>query len=184
MVYIFLADGFETIEALTPIDVLRRANVDIKTVGINSSVIRSSHNVPIITDMTIEDLKQKFKGENRDIEMIILPGGGKGTTLLEECEYLGEIIAYCVKSNIYIAAICAAPSILGHRGYLDGLNATCFPSFKEEIGFAKYIDQPVVCDKNIITSRGAGVSLDFGLMLVEKLISREESNRIKGEMQS
>ena len=115
MVYLFLADGFEEIEALTVVDLCRRSGIEIKTVGIGREAIRGSHGILVQSDMADKDFKIDEKPE-----MIILPGGMPGTKNLEASETVQNAIDYCVKNNIYVAAICAAPSVLGHKGLLNG----------------------------------------------------------------
>lgn len=178
MVYVFLAEGFEEVEALTPVDILRRAEVDVKTVGINSSVIRGSHNIPVITDLDINETEP-----SDEIDMIVLPGGLKGTLNLEKCEKVSEFIEYCNKNNKYISAICAAPSILGHKGLLSGKKATCFPGFEKELEGAEYTGEPVVVDGIFTTARGAGVALQFALSLVKTLKGKETADRIAASVQ-
>lgn len=173
MVYIFLAPGFEEIEAITPIDMLRRCEKEVITVGIGDNIIRGSHNISIVTDT-----EDKFITFDDDLEMIILPGGMPGTINLEKSEAVLRAIDYCMVNNIYIGAICAAPSILGHLNYLKGKKAVCYTGFESQLLGADVIDAPVVMDGNIITARGAGVSLEFGAKLVEVLTSKERSDKL------
>lgn len=171
MIYAFLAPGFEEIEAITPIDMLRRCKKEVITVGIGDTIIKGAHNIQIVTDT-----EDKFITFEKDLEMIILPGGMPGTINLEKSEMVQKAIDYCMENNIYIAAICAAPSILGHRNYLAGKKATCYVGFETQLTNAEVTGEPVVVDGNIITARGAGVSLEFGSKLVEILISKERSD--------
>ena len=178
MVYVFLANGFEEIEALAPVDILRRAGVEVKTVGIGSNIIRGSHDIPVITDLDSNEIKL-----DENLKMIILPGGMPGTVNLEANENVQKAIDFCVDNNIYISAICAAPSILGHKGLLDGKSATCFPGFENELGDACYSNKLVVNDGKITTAKGAGAAVKFGLKLVELLISKEKSEALEASLQ-
>ncbi len=174
MIYVFLAQGFEETEAIAPIDLLRRCGKEVYTVGIGDSIIKSSHNVTFFTDT--EDLLIEL---NSDLEMIVLPGGMPGTVNLEKSEAVQAAIDYCAKNNILIGAICAAPSILGHKGLLKGKKAVCYTGYEDELTGAEVLDVPAVIDGNIVTARGAGVAVEFGLKLVEALISKERSDKLK-----
>lgn len=178
MVYIFLATGFEEMEALAPTDILRRANVEVKTVGVTGSVVSGSHSVTIKPDLFIDDIKL-----DQNLDMIVLPGGMPGTLNLEANEKLQKVIDFCSANDKYIAAICAAPSILGHKGLLKGKKATCFPGFEKDLDGAQYVDSPVAADGKIITGKGAGASIEFGLKLAEIMTSPEVANHIKSGLQ-
>lgn len=178
MIYCFIANGFEEMEALVPIDCIRRCELDIKTVGVGSGICSGAHGIIVATDLVAEEIEL-----NSDLDMIILPGGMPGTLNLENNKYVIEAIDYCEKNNKYIAAICAAPSILGHKGLLNGKEATCFPGFEEQLIGAALSDKMVCVDGNIITAKGAGVALEFGLKLVEILISSERSLLLKESLQ-
>lgn len=160
MVYVFLADGFEELEAFSPIDLLRRAGVTVQTVGIGKKEITGSHGILVTTDIT----EQECTKEN--LEMVVLPGGMPGASNLEASSMVQEYIDYAVEHNRYVAAICAAPMILGHKNLLDGKKATCFPGFEQELIGANYTAAPVEVADHIITARGAGVALEFALTLV------------------
>lgn len=179
MVYIFLANGFEEIEALTPTDVLRRAGADVKTVSINEDVyVMGAHGIEVKADMTLDGYDEK------NASMIILPGGSDGTKNLGENPRIKEIILSAVKNEIYVAAICAAPTILAKMGLLTGLRATCYPSLASVLidCKVKYKSDKVVCDKNFITSMGAGTSGEFAFTLVDKLFSKSESDSLRISM--
>lgn len=173
MIYIFLAQGFEETEAVTPIDILRRCGKEVITVGIGDNIIKSSHGLTVVTDT-----EDKLISLNKDLEGIILPGGMPGTLNLEASEVVQKAIDYCIANNLYIGAICAAPSILGHKGLLKGRKAVCFTGFEAQLEGAEVSDEPVVRDGNIITSRGAGTAVDFGLKLAEVLASEEQSRKV------
>lgn len=160
MFYIFLADGFEECEALVPVDILRRADVEIKTVGIGSNVITGAHGIKVVCDTVNKDLTFE------NLEGIILPGGMPGTLNLEKDQTVQKAIDYCAENNLIIAAICAAPSILGHKNLLSGKKATCFPGFEKDLLGATVCDQPVVSDGYFITSCGAGAAFQFGFKIL------------------
>lgn len=178
MVYVFLANGFEEMEALAPVDLLRRAGVEVFTVGVGSDMIVSSHNIPVKTDTTVDKIVLKD-----ELEMIVLPGGMPGTLNLEANGIVQSSIDYCVENKKYVCAICAAPSILGHKGLLKGRNAICFPGFEEDLCGAIISEKYVVSDGNFITARGAGVAVDFGLEIVKALGGSELSNKIRETIQ-
>lgn len=178
MIYVFLADGFEETEAIAPIDMLRRAEKDVVTVGITNDGVRSSHGVPVLCDIT--DMQVELDDR---LEMIVLPGGMPGTLNLEKSGVVSAVIDYCVQHDILIGAICAAPSILGKKGILRGKTATCFPGFEKYLEGASLSEAKVVRDGNIITAAGAGVAVDFGLALVEALCGKSESEHIRKAIQ-
>lgn len=174
MIYVFLAQGFEEVEALAPIDLLRRCGKEVITVGVNDNIIVGSHNIPIVTDTITQEIKL-----DDTLEMIILPGGMPGTINLENDPAVQEAIDFCVKNDKFIGAICAAPSILGHKGILKNKKAVCFEGFENQLEGADISKDSVMADGNIITARGAGVAIQFGLKLVEVLISKERSDTLK-----
>ncbi len=179
MIYLFLANGFEEIEALTPTDVLRRAGADIKTVSINDTLeVTGAHGITVKADILLND----YNFENS--EMIILPGGSDGTKNLGENPKIREIILEANERGIYIAAICAAPTILAKMGLLKGLKATCYPSLANVLidNKVKYRSEKVVTDKHFITSMGAGTSGEFAFVLTDKTIGRSESDNLRISM--
>lgn len=176
MIYVFLADGFEETEAITPIDLLRRSGEEVITVGVMGKTAVSSHKIPVVCDITIDEAA--FDG----LEMIILPGGMPGTLNLEKNERVQEYIDYCIKNDILIGAICAAPSILGHKGLLKGKKAVCYPGFEDALVGAEMPDVPAVKDGKIITARGAGAALEFSYELVCALKGREAADKVSGNI--
>ena len=177
MVYVFLADGFEIIEALAPVDVMKRAGIEVKTVGVSSKMITSSCGVQVVCDSEIADF------DFYNVEAIVLPGGMPGTLNLENNETVRKAIDNAININVPVCAICAAPSVLGHKGLLNGKKAICYPGFEEALEGAEIADDFVVCDENIITAKGAGVCIDFGLEIVKKLRGEEVSLTIKKQIQ-
>ena len=177
MVLVFLANGFEETEAIAPIDILRRNGRDVVTVGIGEEVITSAHGITVVPDVTEVDISL-----SDEIEMIVLPGGMPGTLNLEKSRTVQDAIDYCNVNGKYIAAICAAPSVIGKKGLLKGKKATCFPGFEDFLEGAQFTGEPVEMDGNIITARGAGVALEFGLKLVEALSGKPAADKIKEAM--
>lgn len=177
MIYVMLADGFEITEALTTVDVLRRANLEVATVGVYSEYVTSSCNIQVKSDMT----PQQVDFENADA--VILPGGMPGTLNLEKSEFVQNSIDYCIEKEKFVCAICAAPSILGHKGLLDGRKATCYPGFEVNCEKVNYTGNPAVADGKIITGKGAGCTIEFALLIVEKIASKEVADKVKGSMQ-
>ena len=176
MIPVFLANGFEEIEALATVDILRRANVDVVTVGVGSKMPVGAHGIAVCADITEDELKLD------NIDGVVLPGGMPGTTNLEASTVVKSAIAYAAERGMLLAAICAAPSILGHGGYLSGKNATCYPGFETELRGAA-LGKGVVVDGNVITASGAGVAVDFALALVRYLVSAEAADAIRGGIQ-
>ena len=178
MVYVFLANGFEEIEALTPVDILRRGGVEVVTVGIGDTQIKGSHNITVTADISDSD----FSILN-DVEGVILPGGMPGTRNLEKSNKVIKAVTYCNERNLIIGAICAAPSILGHLGLLEGKKATAFPGFERDLFDAEIDSEYVSVDGNIITARGMGVSVDFALALLASLKGKDTAENIRKSIQ-
>lgn len=159
--YIFLADGFEEIEALCPYDLLLRAGIPVKTVSINETkLVTGTHNIKVYADITMDEMEEDFLG-------IMLPGGMPGASNLEACDTVQRCMKKASKEKKLICAICAAPYVLGKAGLLKGARATCFPGFEDKLEGGEYTAEKVVTDGNIITARGMGVAFEFGLALVE-----------------
>lgn len=174
MVYMFLAEGFEEIEALCPLDLLRRAGVHIKTVSVgDGDFVTGSHGISVKADM-----KESAFSDERP-EMVILPGGLPGTTNLEASDVVAKAICDAMKNDAYVCAICAAPSILGKRGYLSGKEAVCYPGFEKYLEGATISDKKVARDGKMITGAGMGVALEFGLTLVSVLCGAEKADALR-----
>ena len=177
MVYIFLANGFEEIEALCVLDLLRRAGVPTKTVGIDEKIVMGSHKIPVVCDM--EDIE--LTGFE-DFDMIIVPGGLPGANNLDASEVVEKFINRAVDEDKFISAICAAPFILGKRGILNGKRATCYPGFENELIGATVINEGCVRDGKIITAKAMGKSHDFALEIVEALLGKEKRDNISASI--
>ena len=178
MIYMFLADGFEEVEALCPLDILRRAGLEVTTVGVGGKdMISGAHGIVVQAD--IPDILYRDSAP----DMIILPGGMPGSTNLDESKTVDAALKVAHKKGAYLCAICAAPLVLGKRGYLEGKRAVCYPGFEELLAGATIAEgEAVVRDGNIITAKGMGVALEFGLELVRALKDEEAAARIKASV--
>lgn len=176
MVYIFLADGFEEIEAIVPRDILKRGGVEVKTVGVTGGIVESAYALQIKPDTTIENVNVD------DIEGIILPGGMPGTTNLKNSERVLDIIKHCFENKLLVGAICAAPSILGEMGVLEGKTACCYPGFEKYLKGANVSNESVTIDQNIITAKGPGTAMNFGFALLSYIKGKGVSDNAKSGM--
>jgi len=181
--YIFLADGFEEVEALTTADLLIRAGIETKLVKVpvgsigECKAVRGSHNIRIKPDLTLgmdTDAKDLLDGD-----CVILPGGMPGTKNLAASEDVIAVIKAYDKAGKYVAAICAAPSVLGENGLLKGKNATCFPGFEDKLLGASFTATGAVADGNIITGRSMGSAVTFGLKIIEALLGKDAAEKIE-----
>ena len=176
MVYIHLTEGFEEIEALTVVDLLRRANIPIMTVSmINDLTVTGSHDISIVADVLFEEVAYD------DCEMFILPGGPGVTGLMEHEELNRELLKFA-RTGKWIAAICAAPRILGRHGLLDGKNAAVYRGYEGDLGKANYRKEKVVVDGQYITSMAAGTAIPFALKLIEVLKGKNVSDKISNDI--
>lgn len=174
-VYVFLADGFEEIEGLTVVDILRRAGVDTVTVSVmGRKQIKGSHGIPVEADGMFEEL------DMNDADLLVLPGGMPGTLHLKAHEGLRELIRKFDNEKRYLAAICAAPSILSELGMLRERKACAYPSFEESLDCAEVLKVPVVTDGHITTGRGMGAAIPFALRLTELLCGKEKAQETAG----
>lgn len=178
MLYMFFANGFEEVEAIAALDVIRRAGIDIKSVGVGSKTVTGSHGITVVCDVTNDEINS-FDG----VEGVILPGGMPGTTNLYADETVNKAVDYCAENNLLLAAICAAPLILGRKNLLDGKEAICFPGFEDElIGAAISDDYVCTCD-NIITARGMGSAVNFGVAIVAYFKGQDFAAELKSGLQ-
>lgn len=162
-IFVFLATGFEEIEALTPVDVLRRAGLNVQTVSVmDEQTVVGAHGIPVVADKMFAEIN------SADAEMILLPGGLPGATNLDEHTGLSELIMKFAKEEKPLAAICAAPLVFGNRGLLDGKKATCYPGFETYLQGAYYTANLVEVDGNFITGKGPGAAMEFAFAIVEK----------------
>lgn len=163
MIIVLLAEGFEEIEALTPVDLLRRAGKDVKTVGMTGEVVTGSHGISVVCDLTVDEV------DTEKVDFTILPGGMPGSLNLDKNSFTDKFIGAALDNGGRLAAICAAPLVLGRRGLLKGRRATCFPGFEDELVGATVIDAPVVTDGNITTANGMESALAFAKEIVSLL---------------
>jgi 4-methyl-5(b-hydroxyethyl)-thiazole monophosphate biosynthesis len=177
MVVFFLANGFEELEAIAPIDILRRGGVDAVTAGVGEKVITGSHGIPVTCDTVDKDI------DLTKIDGVVLPGGMPGTKNLAASPIVAKALGHCAENGLLLGAICAAPSVLGGLDLLRGKSATCFPGFEETLLGAKISDDYVVRDGNVITAKGAGVAADFGFALLSAIKGVEVSEKVRGAMQ-
>lgn len=172
-VYIFLADGFEDIEGLTVVDLMRRAGITISTVSIKETrEVVTSHGITLYTDELFKNI------DFSDGDMLVLPGGMPGTLNLGKYEPLTTLLKDFYEKGKKVAAICAAPSIFAGLGFLKGRRATSYPSFLDERSGAAITEDPVVVDGNVTTSRGMGTAIDFALSLITQLLGEKEAEEI------
>ena len=174
MVYLLLADGFEEIEALAPVDILRRGGVEVKTVGITKKTVTGSHGIAVQADILPDEVKD-------DIEMLIFPGGLPGSDNLHASPYTDKFIETTIKNGGHLAAICAAPYILGVRGLLNGKAACCYPAEKfisQLLGADFKKDARVVTDGNVTTGAGMGAAYEFGIELLSVLKGKKASDDV------
>ena len=171
--YIFLAEGFEEVEAMTPVDLLRRAGVEVTLVSVTGSrLVCGARQITVQADILFEE------ADFSDADLLILPGGMPGTLHLGDCEGLKGFLMKAAEENGRIAAICAAPTVLGKLGLLNGRKAICYPGMEDGLTGAEVTVEPVVTDGNITTSRGLGTAIPFALRLIEELSGKETADRI------
>lgn len=178
MFYMFFADGFEEVEAIAALDVIRRAKIDIKSVGIGGKNITGSHGITVVCDFVESEI-----APSDSCDGIILPGGMPGTENLYNSDKVIEFVDYCKINNKFLCAICAAPIILGRKNYLSGKKAVCFPGFEEELKGASVSDSFVCRDGNIITAKGMGSAVNFGIEIVAAVKGNEFAADLKSTLQ-
>lgn len=170
---VFLADGFEEVEALTIVDLLRRAAINVEMISVSGSLkVKGAHDITVNADSIFRE------GAYADCDMMFLPGGMPGTKNLAENVELANEIRRFVKSKKYLAAICAAPSVYGGLGILEGKNATCYPGYENKLIGAKIVEETVVKDDIFITSRGAGTAIDMALEIINIFEGKGKADEI------
>ena len=175
LVYMFIADGFEEVEGLTSVDLLRRAGIEVKMVSVmGRKNIEGAHGIRLETDLLLEDLEDS--GPLAD--MMVLPGGLPGTNYLRESALLAGLLKAQYAAGRYVAAICAAPSVLAGLSFLKGRRATSYPGCLDDYEVGEYCQEPVVTDGHVITSRGVGTAIPFALTLIEKLEGAGKADQI------
>ncbi|MBQ7542028.1 MAG: DJ-1/PfpI family protein [Clostridia bacterium] len=177
MIYLFLANGFEEVEALAPLDILRRAGQEIVTVGVSGRTITGSHGIPVVCDRTAEEIAGRLP------DVVILPGGMPGTKNLGASSIVCNTVRSVFERGGLVCAICAAPSVLGSLGVLQDRKATCFPGFEQALLGADVSADSVVRDDNVITAKGAGVALEFGFAITAALCGEQKATSLRESMQ-
>ena len=173
MVYVLLGTGFEELEALAPIDLMRRAGIDVLSVGINGKTVYGGHNIGVQADITIEEMNLA------DLEMIVLPGGLGGVASARASTKAMDALRFAWENNKYVAAICAGPTVLADLHITDNMQATCYPGCESGMGNAKIsANVPCVRDGNLITGTSAGCAIPFALLLIETLKGTETAESI------
>ena len=176
MVYIMLGTGFEEIEALAPVDLLRRAGVDVKTVGINGKTVYGGHTIGVEADILIDEM------DLTEMEMIVLPGGLGGVASIRASAETLNAVRFAYENGCYVAAICAGPTVLADLGITDGKTATCYPGQKGNMGSAVLEDVAAVRDGKIITGASAGCAVEFALALIEALKGSQTAQVIRNQI--
>ena len=177
MVYILLGKGFEETEAIAPGDILRRAQIPMEYVGIGGKIVEGAHGISLMADITVEEM------DLDKMDMIVMPGGLGGVESIEGSKEAMAAVEYALKNDKYVAAICAAPMILGKRGWLDGRNAVCYPGCESGMGKAiVHGEKEAVVDGKIITGRAPGAAIEFGLTLAGMLPGEFSPDEIAGYM--
>lgn len=177
MVFVFLAEGFEDIEALAPVDIMRRAGMSVETVSITDErIVTSAHAVGFVADRLLSEI------DFEEADLLFLPGGLPGATNLDACQPLREGLVAHYKAGRMIAAICAAPLVLGHLGLLEGRRATCYPGFETELYGADYTAALVEQDGQFITGKGPGAAMELGYVLVERFAGRQVADQLREGM--
>ena len=177
MVYIILGTGFEEIEAIAPGDILRRAQIPMQYVGVGGRMVTGAHNIAVQADITVEEM------DLTDMDMLVLPGGSGGVASMEADDRVMEALRFALDNDIFVSAICAAPTILGKRGWLDGRHAVCYPGMEDQMGNAvMHPDQETVVDGKIITGRAPGAAIAFGLTLAGMLPGAFTPDEVSGYM--
>ncbi len=177
MIYVFLATGFEDIEAIAPVDIMRRAGLEVQTVSVTGDrVVTTAHGVGIVADILLQD------ADFSQAEMIVLPGGLPGSTNLDACRPLTEAIVRHREKGGAIAAICAAPLVFGHLGLLKGHRATCYPGVEPELKGATCTSAIVEQDAGIITGKGPGAAFEFGYTIVDFFLGKGASQPLRQGM--
>ena len=174
MIALLLAHGFEEVEALTPVDLLRRAGLDVRLVGVGATVVQGGHGIRVEADTTLDDL------DIDQVEGLILPGGGEGTENLARSKGVLDLVRELFARGNLVAAICAAPAVvLQGTGVLKGRRVTCYPGFEDRLSGCSFLEDRVVVDGNLVTSRGPGTAAEFSLALIEILVDRGAAEEIR-----
>ena len=172
MVYVLLGTGFEEVEAIAPVDLLRRAGVSVLTVGVDGKAVTGSHGITVEADITLEQM------DLTDLEMIVLPGGLGGVATARSSQAALDALRFAYENNKFVAAICAGPTVLAELGIIGDRRATCYPGCETGMGNATIVESACVTDGKLITGASAGCAIPFALGLIEALKGKEEADRI------
>ena len=177
-VILFLAEGFEEVEALTVVDYLRRKNINVDTVSITEdNKVKGAHDIIVLADKTIDEIK-----DIGSYDAVIIPGGLPGATNLRDNDKVIDIVKKTDKYSGLVAAICAGPIVLERAGVINGKNVTSYPGFEEELKSGIYIEENVLRDCNIITARGPALAVDFAIEIIEYLLGEEKAKELKDDI--
>lgn len=177
MVYMLFAKGYEEAEAIVPCDILRRGGVEVKMVGVSEKVVASARSIRVEMDLLMEEM------DPSDIEMLVIPGGLDSTNAIKANETAKSLIRKCVEEDVWVAAICAAPTIFGEMGILEGKKAVCYPGMEGGLNCAQHCKgEQVVVDGKVVTGEGPGSPYEFGYKLLELLKGKEVMEQVKHAM--
>jgi len=177
MIYVVLGNGFEEMEAIVPVDLMRRAGLEVKTAGIGRRQVTGGHGIPVTADCVLEDVQPG------DVDLLMLPGGMGGVESILASEAALALIRAAAEADKYVAAICAAPMVLGKLGLLQGRRATIYPGMEAELlGATPVPGAKAVVDGRIVTGQGPGAAFDFGLCLVELLLGEQAAQKVRNEV--
>ncbi len=176
-VMVLLAENHEEVEALMPVDLMRRAGLEVVLVSVTGQLeVTGSHNITVKTDALLENVTAE------EADAVMLPGGMPGTLNLRDNALVEKLVTDMYGAGKIVSAICAAPIVLGKYGILEGRKATCYPGFEEQLNGGEFVDEMAVVDGNVITSRGLGTSMEFGFALIEQLVSKEAANEVRKQI--
>ena len=176
MVYILLGTGFEEIEAVSPCDILRRGGVEVQFAGIGGRLITGGNGITVQADCSVEEM------DLDQMDMIVLPGGLGGVRSVLGSETAMNAVRYSYENGKYVAAICAAPTVLAGLGITDGRQAVCYPGMEDQMGSAVMVDADAVADGKVLTGRAPGAALEFGYLLLKTLKDAETAEKVRGGM--
>ena len=176
MVYVLLGTGFEEVEAIAPVDLLRRAGIPVLTVGVDGKTVTGGHGIAVEADITLEQL------DLTDLEMIVLPGGLGGVATARSSQAALDALTFAYENDKYVAAICAGPTVLAELGIIGSRKATCYPGCESGMREAAMVESACVTDGKLITGASAGCAVPFGLVLIEALKGKDEANRIEKQI--
>lgn len=176
MVYVLLGTGFEEMEAIAPVDILRRGGVEVKTCAIGDKTVVGGHGIPVTADITVEEIS------TYDMEMIVLPGGLGGVAAIRGCKEAMTAVQTAWEKGVYVAAICAAPTVLADLQIPDGKKATCYPGMETEMGRAIMENAPVTVDGTLVCGQAAGSAAEFGFALLNLLKGEDVANSVRKAM--